>query len=71
MTALAEPEWDGPDDDGWSGPASPSGGVLIVRPQGRTWVPAWTTSDGYILWRGDPCPTPEAAQQATEAEARL
>ena len=63
-------KWEGPDEHGWTWAAAP-GGVLIVRLEGRSWVPAWTTSDGFILWRGGPVNTRRAAQRLCEQRARV
>lgn len=68
---MSAVEWDGPDEHGWTWAASPGGGVLIMRPEGGSWVPAWTTSDGFILWRGSPVRTRLAAQRAAERQAAL
>ena len=47
---------------------SPGGGILFAVRQAGLWVPAWTTSDGYPLWRGEPRKTRLAAQRAAERE---
>jgi hypothetical protein len=52
----------------WAADA-PGGGILFAVPQDGGWVPALTTSDGYPLWRGEPCATRLSAQQAAEEQA--